>query len=560
MKGMKAHSTLWLFFSFLISIHCQTVGTLTFEEGTQDGYTFFSPFSGTKSYMVDNCGRLVNSWERGSLPGLSAYFLEDGLMLRTYKVGPLGPFNSASNAGGLELVDWDNQVVWSYEINTSTWLSHHDAVRMPNGNLLVLTWEIISDIDLIELGRDPGEIAPQGYAWNERIIELEPIGTNEIQIVWEWRVKDHYIQDFDPSKQNFGVVSEHPELFDINLPDIKSSNSHSDFDYNHFNSIDYNPSLDQILISVRNSDEIWILDHSTTTQEATTHSGGMYGRGGDILYRYGNANAYGRGPVSDQKLFGQHGAHWIKEGLADEGKILVYNNGNGRPGTDYSEAEILVPPQNPDGSYPVPDTDPFGPSEPFWQYGNLGAQFFYSPFLSNAQRLPNGNTLINAGSTGRIFEINELEEIVWQYEVPLNADNPVSQGNNANNNGVFRAYKYPHDYPGFNNVDLSPGDLLQIDLNPPDCSPVNTQNPGELSFSLFWNSEANSLEILNDTGETISTSIIDVFGQIIMEFKAPPGRSSSQFTPQVPGIWFFLSQGKEGIGLSGKFFAGPFLN
>ena len=455
----------------------QTVGVISSTAESYEGYTFFSPFSSTNAYLVDNCGRLVNQWDRGTKPGLAAYFLENGLMLRTYKVSPMGPFTSASNAGGLELVDWDNNTVWSYELNTPTWLSHHDAVMMPNGNILLLTWEIISAADLIQLGRDPNEIDLEGFAWNETIIEIQPLGTNEINVIWEWKIRDHYIQDFDASKDNFGVVAEHPELFDINLPDITSSNSHSNFDYNHFNAIDYNESLDQILISVRNSDEIWILDHSTTTLEAASHTGGDAGKGGDILYRYGNANAYDRGPVAAQNLFGQHGANWIPAGNEDAGKILIFNNGNGRPGVNFSETEIIVPPVDANGNYIVPATEPFGPSEPEWSYGNLNDAFYYSPYFSNAQRLPNGHTLINAGTIGNIYEVDADKNIHWHYIIPLNGNNPVNQGSNANNNGTFRAYRYGLDYPGFAGLDLTPGELLENDNNPPNCQLVNTDEP-----------------------------------------------------------------------------------
>ncbi|MCB0586453.1 MAG: aryl-sulfate sulfotransferase, partial [Phaeodactylibacter sp.] len=385
---------------FTLQSHAQTLGVTQYEEGSLEGYTFFSPFSGTKAYIIDNCGRLVNVWNRGAQPGLAAYFLENGLMLRTYKPDPAGPFTSASNSGGLELVDWDNNTVWAYEFNTSTWISHHDAVYLPNGHILVLTWELVYRDELVELGRDPNEIAPQNFMWSERIIEVEPVGANDINIVWEWRIKDHYIQDFDPTKLNYGMVEGHPELFDINLPELNSSNSNSTRDWNHFNSIDYHPELDQILISVRNSDEIWIIDHSTTTEEAASHSGGRYGKGGDILYRWGNASAYRRAPVSEQKLFGQHGVHWIREGLPDAGKIMIYNNGNGRPGPDFSTVEILVPPQDSLGFYSIPEESPIGPELPEWVYGDRPGETFYSAYLSNAQRLSNGNTLINAGSPG----------------------------------------------------------------------------------------------------------------------------------------------------------------
>ena len=137
----------------------QTVGVTEYQAEAMEGYTFFSPFSGTKAYMVDNCGNLINEWDRGTRPGLSAYFLDNGLMLRTFKANLNGPFTSASNAGGLELVDWDNNTVWSYEINTEDHLSHHDAVMMPNGNILVLTWKLVYTDQLIQMGRNPNEIA-----------------------------------------------------------------------------------------------------------------------------------------------------------------------------------------------------------------------------------------------------------------------------------------------------------------------------------------------------------------------------------------------------------------
>lgn len=436
-------------------------------------------------------------------------------MFRTYKVDPQGPFTSASNAGGLELVDWDNNTIWSYEINTSTHLSHHDAVYMPNGNVLVLTWELVYENELIEMGRDPDEIAPQGFMWSERIMELEPVGNNDANIVWEWHIRDHYIQEFDETKDNYGVVMDHPELFDINLPDLNSSNSNASRDWNHFNAIDYNPDLDQILISVRNSDEIWIIDHSTTTAEAASHSGGKYGKGGDLLYRWGNASAYQRAPVSDQKLFGQHGVHWIREGLQDAGKIMLFNNGNGRPGPDFSTGEVLVPPQDTSGGYVIKDSEPFGPDVAEWIYGDQAGQNFYSPYLSNAQRLPNGNTLLNPGSKGVVFEVNPENEIVWEYVIPLNGDFPYNQGQNPNNNSTFRAYKFPFDFPGFDGQELVAGDFIEIGTNPDACDlfeVVNSFGQPEIDAQIIYNNSSKTLEIIHPQHQNLYFSLFDLNG------------------------------------------------
>ena len=536
-------SIVWSLFLFL-STHLgaqNTVGVIQNEANSLQGYTFFSPFSGTKAYLVDNCGRLVNEWDRGTRPGLAAYFLDNGLMLRTFKPAPLGPFTSASNAGGLELVDWDNNTVWSYELNTATRLSHHDAVHLPNGNFLMLTWELVFANELVELGRDPNEIASQGFMWSERIIEVQPVGTNDVNIVWEWQIKDHYIQDFDPSKQDFGVIADHPERFDINLPELNSSNSNASRDWNHFNAIDYHLVLDQILISVRNSDEIWIIDHSTTTIEAAGEVGGHYGKGGDILYRWGNASAYDRAALNAQRLFGQHGVHWIKEGLDDSGKILIFNNGNGRPGTDFSTIEILTPPQDSTGFYTIPVSGPIGPLEPDWIYGDKSGETFYSPYLSNAQRLSNGNMLINSGSPGVVFEIDMDERVVWEYVIPLFGDLPATQGQSVSNNGNFRAYKYDGSYPGFDGKDLSSGNTIETGTNPDDCQILVAVNENEIAqkqFLVRYHRNENTIEIANPRDIHGRLSLLTVDGRILQSGQLNGGSLFWPIDTLKPGLYF----------------------
>ncbi len=507
---------LFLIFSFLTigSIKTQTVGVLSSTEDAMPGYIFFSPFSSTKAYLVDNCGNLINEWDRGTAPGLSAYFLDNGLMFRTFKVNPEGLFTSASNAGGLELVDWDNNVVWQYIINTETQLSHHDAVMMPSGNILVLVWELTFRDELIELGRDPNEIAPQNFMWSEKILELEPIGQDSANIVWEWHINDHLIQDFNSDKQGFGVVEDHPELYDINLPSLSSGNSNETRDWFHFNAIDYNPTLDQILISVRNSDEILIIDHSTTTAEAAGHTGGTYGKGGDFLYRWGNASSYRAAPFSEQKLFGQHGVNWIPEGLDDAGQIMIFNNGKDRPGGEFTEIEVLSPPQSAPGFYTREIALPYGPDEANTIYGDGPGELFFSSFLSNASRLTNGNTLINSGSPGRIFEITADREIVWEYEIPLNRDTPINQGSQPRNNSNFRAYKYPLDYSGFEGLDLTAGPPIEI--NPLDCEIITSTIEYPPNFvGIKFLPRSNSIQVEAYDNKAKEIVICDMQGRVL---------------------------------------------
>jgi len=537
-----------LLFSFKSSIISQpTVGVISLEEDSYEGYTFFSPFSGTKAYMIDNCGRLINTWDRGTKPGLSAYFLEDGTMLRTYKPSPVGPFTSASNSGGIEIVDWDNNTIWQYEFNTDTQLTHHDAVKLPNGNILTLSWELTFVDELISLGRDPNEIAPQNFMWSEKILEFKPVGTSDAEIVWEWHINDHYIQDFDQTKDGFGNISDHPELFDINYPELNSGNSNSTRDWNHFNAIDYNENLDQILISVRNSDEVWILDHSTTSTEAASHEGGSSGKGGDILYRWGNPSSYKQAPISDQKLFGQHGVHWIKEGLANEGKILIFNNGNGNPDGSYSQIQILDP-EIIDGQYTLESSQVFGPDEANTLFGIGLSERFYSAYMSNAQQLSNGNILINSGSPGRIFEINAGNEIVWDYIIPLFGDVPATQGQNVSGNANFRAYKYGADFPGFEGIDLTPG--IPIELNPEECITTSTSHSSSLKIAISYNPFNNSIELKNVNANQIS--LFDVMGREV--FRSKITNSNTIELPRLlTGVYFIHVSEKEDIYSIGVF-------
>jgi hypothetical protein len=181
--------------------------------------------------------------------------------------------------------------------------------------------------------------------------------------VWEWHVWDHLIQDFDTNQANFGVVADHPEWVDINFGRDGRA------DWLHANSIDYNEKFDQILFCAPWVDEIWIIDHSTTTAEAAGHTGGNSGKGGDLLYRWGNPQAYDRGTVADQRFFRQHGAHWIPEGTARWRNILVFNNGSGRPEGNYSTVEEIVPPVDLNGFYTNPPAGvAFGPVTSLWTY------------------------------------------------------------------------------------------------------------------------------------------------------------------------------------------------
>ncbi len=158
----------------------------------------------------------------------------------------------------------------------------------------------------------------------------------------------------DESLSNYGDPADHPELLDISggrqvpgdvapkeiarfrdlgyVPEDSDHNPSSDL--MHSNAIAYNAELDQIVLSGRFFSEIWIIDHGTTTEEARGHTGGRWGQGGDLLYRWGKPDVYGRGSEGDQTLFGQHDIRWVPEGMPGAGNLTVFNNDDVAPGGD----------------------------------------------------------------------------------------------------------------------------------------------------------------------------------------------------------------------------------
>ena len=262
-------------------------------------------------------------------------------------------------------------------------------------------------------------------------------------MVWSWHALDHVIQDRDPDLPNYAKPYDRPERIDINGdrdPDPPSEEEQQaeqdemeamgyaggedeepadeseadeeeeeeeeeeedpedvarkarvkNADWMHTNGIDYNAALDQIVISARRFDEVWIIDHATTTEEAA-------GPRGDLLYRWGNPFAYGMGEWEKRQLYGQHHVQWIPEGQLGAGNLILFNNG-ARP-REWSSADEWWAPRDSEGNYPREEGQPWGPAELEWSYEAKEPEDFSSGFISGVHRLPNGNTLICCGAPG----------------------------------------------------------------------------------------------------------------------------------------------------------------
>ena len=442
----------------------KTVGLLLNEPEAFGGYTLFNKRGSRTIYLIDNQGRVVHRWELDDHV-LFARLLENGNLLTFPRYIPL----HKSDVPGRHVteVDRNGNTLWE----CTQGIPHHDVLKMPNGNLLLLSRQKKTAEEAIAAGADPDFIDTNGLM-APHIVEVKPTGPANCEIVWEWSAWDHLIQDFDSSKANYGLVAEHPELIDLNFR-LSEVLSYNPSDWIHSNGIDYNPELDQIVLSPRHFSEVWIIDHSTTTAEAAGHRGGKGGRGGDLLYRWGNPRAWRAGTPDDQQLFWPHNPQWIAPGLPGAGNILIFNNGH--EFTDfrrgYSSVDEIAPPVD-GANYRLNPDLAYAPVEPVWVYTAATPSDFFAAYISGAQRLPNGNTLICDGVHGTLFEVTPAGKTVWKYINPSTSQGPLRQGESVPFkqresgtvvpvNQVYRAYRYASDYPGLQGLDLTPGDRIE---------------------------------------------------------------------------------------------------
>ena len=173
-----------------------TVGLLYSSSNITEGYTLFTPETNNHVYLIDNCGEKINEWLFNEPPGLTCYLLENGTLLRAGK-------------RALEIRDWDNNVIWRYEMQANGIKQHHDIAPLPNGHILLVVRDTYSETEIIAQGKNPLKVT--GSIDLDKIIEIKPIGSNAAEIVWEWKFIDHLIQDFDATKNNYGTVAAHPE-------------------------------------------------------------------------------------------------------------------------------------------------------------------------------------------------------------------------------------------------------------------------------------------------------------------------------------------------------------
>jgi hypothetical protein len=271
------------------------------------------------------------------------------------------------------IAGWDSNVLWKYEND----YMHHDVWPVKNGNFLFPIWpglmprEIEAKIKggLSEDAKKGTRLGAPGRMWSGGIIEVTPKG----EIVWEWKDYEHL----------------DPEVDIISPLDWRS-------EWMHMNSVQELPNGD-ILICARSTNSLYILDKKT----------------GDVKWRWGPGEL----------------AHPHNASMLENGNILCFDNGMGRPYTELKYSRVVE--VNPRTNRIV------------WEYKANPPNEFYSAVEGCCQRLPNGNTLITESTRGRIFEVTKDGEIVWEFVNPCYGWDISGWWN-----GVYRAYRYGPDYKG----------------------------------------------------------------------------------------------------------------
>ncbi|MEI6851757.1 MAG: aryl-sulfate sulfotransferase [Bacteroidota bacterium] len=282
----------------------------------QETYTF--AVGGTYAYLFDTAATTSSQYYARwavSSTSYSAHFLKDTIYQST-----------GSGSGGGSWGSIKKWVCSSPTVATNTWTytvtgGHHDICPLPNGNVLIIVHDSKTAANVSAVGG-----TYSGTVQSEKIQEIRQTGPTTGQVVWEWKLWDHLCQSTNPAITTTYVtsVAANPQLMNVNY--------NMTSDWIHMNGIDYNAQLDQIVVSSHFMNEIWVIDHSTTTTQAATHSGGNGGRGGDFLYRWGNPAAYGcTAGGNGITLNTIHDARWVSSTNAKYPNYIsmYHNNGGG---------------------------------------------------------------------------------------------------------------------------------------------------------------------------------------------------------------------------------------
>jgi hypothetical protein len=473
-----------------------------------NGFALYNAQGSNTTYLIDENQNIAHTWNMSTECNYTVQLKRNGNIVRGTK-GNTSVFsngNIAAGAGMVQEIAPDGSIVWSFDYASSDYVSHHD-LTLVGDNVLLTAYEKKSSTELNAAGYNNAS----SEKWPTHFIELEDDGNGSANIVWEWHIWDHLCQDTDANAPNYSSnISDNPELIDINMIQAQGGPGGGGGDWFHVNGVDYNEDLDQIVFSSRFASEIYIIDHSTTTAEAATHSGGNSGMGGDILYRWGNPSNYG---MSGTQVIvnAVHDARWITDdGRPNGGFLQVFNNS----GVSNSQSAIDGIDTPWDGFSNTYLRTPGQAFEPF-SYTTRYECAYSASGQSASDRMSNGNIYVNAsggqGGAGVMYEVDQSGNIVWG---PYNAQSP-------------KGFRYECDYPGIIALEPYMNSETSSCFNSTSVESVNKEglsvypNPTNSDITIEFESSINSdikIGVYNTLGQEVFSQQINSFsGQFKQE-------------------------------------------
>ncbi len=453
-------------------------GTSLLNAQTFNGYALYNLQNQNTTYLIDKDQNIAHSWSLSTSCNYTVELKPNGNIVRGVKNNG-NQLNGAAVGGRVQEIDPSGNVVWDFTYSNSDHVSHHDLTLLPNGNVILTAWEVKTSAEMIQAGWS----GSSSSLWPTHFIELQQNGTSA-DIVWEWHIWDHLIQDHDASKDNFGVVASHPELMDINavVPSGGGGPGGGGGDWFHVNGVDYNETLDQLVFTSRYASELFIIDHSTTTAEAAGHTGGNSGKGGDFLYRWGNPSNYGSSAAQTVPA-AVHDPRWIEEDGRPLGGYIQFFNNSAASGGGSTVDAILAP----EAGYLYT----FGGSS----YAPASYDFRHTCLASNSGQgasntMSNGNTFVNV-SQNYMYEVDQSGTVVWQY-----------------NAGPTKAFRYECDDPGI---------IALLGTDP--CGIASLSEKTLSNISVYPNPTNGEFTIDGiELGQNeMTVSIINIYGEIVMQ-------------------------------------------
>jgi hypothetical protein len=215
--------------------------------------------------------------------------------------------------------------------------------------------------------------------------------------------------------------------------------------------------------------------------------------------------------------------------------MMVFNNGNTRPDGPYSSVDIFEPPIDINENYILDEEGSYGPESPEWSYNGDN---LYSPIMSSAQAMPEGNILICEGASGKFLEINRSKEVVWRYQNPVAFSGPVTQGSNNSFTTVFRIERYFDDFAGLTDKILEATEPIELEPLDYSCqidggtvASDDIYIPSDLV--LRSNPIIEKLIIDNNMNQSYYLKLVDLSGKSV--FSSTIVQGENQYLLDIPG-------------------------